>query len=112
MNNKLKIMLEAVEKLKGEESLILDFEGKSSLCDYALIVTARSDRNAQAMVDEMNKQLKEEGIERLSLDGYDEGSWILVDYDDVFVHILLKETREYYRLEELWSYAKEIHKGN
>jgi ribosome-associated protein len=112
MNEKVKIIIESIERLKGEEVLVLDFEGKSSLCDYSVIVTARSDRNGKAITDEINKKLKEINVERLNMDGYDEGSWILLDYDEVMVHILLEETREYYRLEELWSYAKEVYKGN
>lgn len=112
MDKKLKIIVDVLEGLKGEELLILDFEGRSSLCDYALICTARSDRNAKAMADELNKVLKEENIDRIGIEGYDEGTWILVDYDNIVVHILLEEVREYYKLEELWSQAKEKYKGN
>lgn len=112
MNKKLETMVEVLEGLKGEEILILDFDGRSSLCDYTLICTARSDRNAKAMADELHRVLKEENIDRIGIEGYDEGAWILVDYDNILVHILLKDVREYYKLEELWSYTKEKYKGN
>ena len=111
MNSKLKTIVEVIDKLKGEEVLVLDLLGRSSLCDYCVICTARSDRNAQAIADELNRTLKEENIERMGIDGYDDANWILIDYDEVMVHVLLGETREYYRLEELWSYAEEIYKG-
>lgn len=112
MNDKIKTMIEVIDKLKGEETLVLDLSDRSSLCDYCVICTARSDRNAKAIADELNKALKEKNIERITIDGYDDGSWILIDYNEILVHILLRETREYYRLEELWSYAEEVYKGN
>ena len=76
MNNKVEIMIDAIEGLKGEELLVLDFEKKSSLCDKVVICTARSDRNAQAIADELEKRLKEIGEEKLGIEGYNEGEWI------------------------------------
>ena len=101
-----------MERLKGEEILVLDFEKKSSLCDNVVILTARSNRNAQAIADEIEKKLREEfQEEKIGLEGYNDGNWILIDYDDILIHILLKETREHYKLEQLWSQAKEVYKG-
>jgi len=110
MNNKVEIMIDAIEGLKGEELLVLDFEKKSSLCDKVVICTARSDRNAQAIADELEKRLKEIGEDKLGIEGYNEGDWILIDFDDIIVHIFLRETREHFRLEQLWAGAKEIYK--
>lgn len=110
MNNKIEIMVDAIEGLKGEEILVLDFEKKSSLCDKVVICTARSDRNAQAIADELEKRLKVIGEEKLGLEGYNEGDWILIDFDDVIVHIFLREAREHFKLEQLWAQAKEIYK--
>lgn len=110
MNNKVEIMIDAIEGLKGEELLVLDFEKKSSLCDKVVICTARSDRNAQAIADELEKRLKEIGEEKLGIEGYNEGEWILIDFDDIIVHIFLREAREHFRLEQLWAQAKEIYK--
>lgn len=111
MNKKVKTIVDAIEGLKGEELLVLDFENKSSLCDKVVICTARSDRNAQAIADEIEKKMLEMGEEKLGLEGYNDGNWILMDCDDIIIHIFLRETREYYRLEQLWSFAKEEYRA-
>lgn len=108
MNKKLETIVSAIEDKKGEEILVLDFEGKNSICDSAVIATAKSDKNAQAIVDCIKEKLLEINEERIGLEGYDEGEWILVDYADVLVHIFQKEIRSYYSLEELWNEAKEL----
>lgn len=110
MDKKIDIITGIIERLKGEEILALDFEKKNSLCDKMVICTARSDRNAQAIADEIELRLKEIGEEKLGLEGYNEGQWILMDFDDVLIHIFLKETREHFKLEQLFSQAKEIFK--
>ena len=104
------LIVEAIDRLKGEEILVLDFEKKSSLCDKVVICTGRSDRNSQAIADEIEEKLKELGEEKIGLEGYNDGQWILMDYNDVMVHIFLRESREYFRLEQLWSQAKEVYK--
>lgn len=111
MNNKIKTIVDAIDGLKGEEILVLDFEKQSSLCDKVVICTARSDRNAQAIADELESKLQKNGEKKLGIEGYNDGNWILMDFDDVIVHIFLRETREYYKLEQLWNFAKEEYKA-
>ena len=111
MNNKIKTIVDAIDGLKWEEILVLDFEKKSSLCDKVVICTARSDRNAQAIADELESKLQKNGEKKLGIEGYNDGNWILMDFDDVIVHIFLRETREYYKLEQLWNFAKEEYKA-
>lgn len=111
MNNKIKTIVDVIDGLKGEEILVLDFEKQSSLCDKVVICTARSDRNAQAIADELGTKLQKNGEVKLGIEGYNDGNWILIDYDDVIVHIFLRETREYYKLEQLWSFAKEEYRA-
>lgn len=111
MDKKIQIMIDVIEGLKGEEVLVLDFEKKSSLCDKVVICTARSDRNAQAIADELENKLKEIGEEKIGIEGYNEGQWILMDFNDVLVHVFLRDSREHFKLEQLWSQAKEIYKN-
>lgn len=110
MEKKVELIVEAIDRLKGEEILVLDFEKKNSLCDKVVICTARSDRNSQAIADEIEEKLRELGEEKKGIEGYNEGQWVLIDYNDIIIHIFLKENREYFKLEQLWSYAKEIYK--
>ncbi len=108
MNEKLQTIVNAVEDKKGKDILILDFKGKSSISDYAFICTGRSERNIQAIVDEITKKMREMGEEKLVTEGYDEAKWVLLDYGDIVVHIFSETTRSYYSLESLWVEAEEI----
>jgi ribosome-associated protein len=111
MNKKIQTIIDAVEDKKGKDILILDFQGKSSISDYAFICTGRSDRNIKAITDEITKKMRELGEEKLTIEGYDEAKWVLLDYDDVVVHIFDESTRDYYSLETLWLEAKEIYRS-
>ncbi|MBZ4683532.1 MAG: iojap-like protein [Fusobacteriales bacterium] len=108
MEEKLLKIIDAIEEKKGKDILVLDFEGKNSLCDKVVIATPNSERNTQAIADEINKKMNESGEKRLGIEGYKEANWILIDYDDIVVHLLNKENREYYALEQLWNEAKEV----
>ena len=108
MAGKLQTVVDAIESKKGKDILALDFQGKSSLCDYAVICTGSSNRNIQAITDEVDKKIRESGEIRLGIEGYDEAKWVLIDLDDIVVHIMDEETRDLYKLEVLWNEAKEI----
>ena len=108
MAEKLDIVVDAIEGKKGRDILALDFEGGSSVCDYAVICTGSSNRNIQAIADGINEKLSENGIKRLSMEGYNDAKWILIDCGDILVNIFDRSTREEYRLEALWTDAKEI----
>ena len=58
--------------------------------------------SAKALADEVEFQLKEQGVEPLRVEGYSGASWIILDYGDIVVHVFYKETREFYNLEKLW----------
>lgn len=108
MSEKLDIVIDAIEGKKGRDILALDFEGSSSVCDYTVICTGSSNRNIQAIADGINEKLGENGMSRLSQEGYDEAKWILIDCGDILVNVFDASTREEYRLETLWNEAKEI----
>ncbi len=108
MTEKLQIIVDAIESKKGKDILALDFQGKSSLFDYVVICTGSSNRNIQAITDEVNRKAQESGCIRLGIEGYDEAKWVLVDLDDIVVHVMDEESRDFYKLEILWNEAKEI----
>ena len=108
MNKKLELIVNGIESKNGKEILVLDFEGKNSLCDYTIICTGSSNRNIMAIAEEVEKQVKDMGEEKLSSEGKREGKWILIDCDDVMVHVFDAATREEYKLEALWNGAKEL----
>ena len=93
----------AQEKL-AEDVVILDMRPECSFTDYFVIATGRNPRQTAAIWDEVHEKLKQD--ERLiprTVDGTQEGSWILADYLDVVLHVFTPEARAYYRLEELWN---------
>ncbi|MFZ9594759.1 MAG: ribosome silencing factor [Bdellovibrionia bacterium] len=97
----------ALEK-KAESVKILDLTELSSLTDAFLICSGMSDRQVKAIADSVQTHLELAGHEVLSVEGYSDGRWILLDCGDVIVHIFLDALREYYDLENLWSDAPRI----
>ena len=84
--------------------MILDMRPECTFTDYFVIATGRNARQTMAIWDEVHGRMKHD--ERLlprTIDGTQEGSWILADYLDVVLHVFTPEAREYYKLEELWS---------
>lgn len=89
---------------KALDVKILEIGRLSSIADYLVLASGRSDRQAQAIADSVKKGLKKYG-KALDIEGLKEGNWIVIDYGDVLVHIFQEEIRRYYSLDELWSAA-------
>lgn len=77
----------------------------STITDYFVIATAENDRQAKAIVDEVEKRMKEQRKAPLSVEGESSSGWVLLDYGDVIVHLFDTGTRDFYDLEDLWSNA-------
>lgn len=91
---------------KALDIVQLDLQGIISYTDYLLICTGRSDRQVKAIHDGIHLGMKEEhALLPNRVEGVTQANWILMDYGDVVVHIFTPETREYYRLEQLWGEA-------
>ena len=90
---------------KGFDVKILKLESISSVCDYFVIVSGEADVHAKALGNAVLDGLLEEGYKPYHKEGMNEGSWILLDYIDVVVHIFLERTRSFYALEKLWGDA-------
>lgn len=98
----------ALEK-KASDVRLLDVRKLSSLTDYLLIVTGRSDRQVQAIAEGVRLGLKQEHQTLpLAVEGMNEGRWVLIDYGDVMVHVFQPAVREFYDLDGLWREAPEI----
>jgi len=94
---------------KGEDVLLLDIRKQSSIADYFVISSGTSTRHVEAMGDEIFISLKqEEGIHPRSIEGKGEGTWVLLDYNDIIVHLFYHETRRFYQLEKLWHKAIKV----
>jgi ribosome-associated protein len=93
---------------KGFEVKILDLRELTAMADYFVICSADSDTQVRAIADEIDKNLKDEGIRVWHKEGYKGLNWVLLDYIDVVVHIFKKDVRTYYNLERLWGDAPTI----
>ena len=80
----------------------------TSFTDYFFICSGTSDRQVQAIAEGIQEVLEGKGIRALGLEGTREGKWILIDYEDVVVHIFLEPVRQFYDLEGLWMDAPRI----
>jgi len=102
------LCLQAAIEKKAIDPVLLEMKGISSIADYFLICSGKSDRQVQAIAQEIEKVLKKRGIRPLGQEGIPEGKWILMDYEDVIVHIFLEPVRKFYDLEGLWIDASRI----
>jgi ribosome-associated protein len=97
---------------KALDIVQLDLRGIIGYTDYFVICTGRSDRQAKAIHDAIHQGMKDEhGILPRRVEGLSQAHWILMDYLDVVVHVFTPETREYYRLEQLWGEAPALAVG-
>jgi len=102
----LEIAQEAVRALDSKKALELRLIGireVSSLADYFVIATATSNTHAKALADEVEFRLSQQGIQPGHIEGRNGNTWILLDYDNVIVHVFLNKTRDFYDLERLWK---------
>jgi len=100
------ITAELASDRKALDIVSLDLRGMAGFADYFVICTGRTDRQTRAIHDGIHYGLKtEHGLLPRQAEGVTEGRWILLDYLDVVVHIFTPETREFYRLEQLWGEA-------
>jgi ribosome-associated protein len=96
---------EAALGRKATDLVVLDIGDISSIADYFVICSGRSDTQVQAIADAIERRLREHGQRPLSIEGRERGQWILMDYGDVIVHVFYAPVRAFYDLERLWSRA-------
>lgn len=102
------LIVEAALGKKALNPILLEMKGVTSFTDYFFICSGTSDRQVQAIAEGIQNALEEEGVRPLGLEGTLEGKWILMDYEDVVVHIFLEPVRHFYDLEGLWLDAPRI----
>lgn len=96
-------ILASLDDDKAENVVTIDLEGRTALCDAAVIASGRSSRHVGAMAEHLARRLKEAGYGTRPVSGQGQGDWVLVDAGDVIVHLFRPEVRDYYDLEGMWS---------
>ena len=104
----MELAVKALDARKAQKISVLKTENVTVLADYFVICTATSTTHVKSLTDEVEKLLSEAGEPPLRREGYRAGSWVLVDFGCVVVHIFLEETREFYGLERLWGDAAPV----
>ncbi len=93
---------------KAYDLVVLEMAGISSIADYFVICSGRSDTQVQAIADAIDENLRGRGERPLAVEGVPHGQWVLMDYGDVVVHIFYVPVREFYNLERLWVRAPRV----
>ena len=107
----LNIILARLEDMKAEDSVVIDLTGKSSIGDYMVVTSGRSQRHVGAVADHLVKDIEESGGPRVRVEGMRQGDWVLIDAGDVIVHVFRPEIRAFYNLEKMWAAASRDARG-
>ncbi|WP_022952262.1 ribosome silencing factor [Leucothrix mucor] len=94
---------EALDDMKATDIHVIDIRGKSSMTDFIILACGTSTRHVKSLANSVKVRVKEAGIEPLGSEGEAEGEWVLVDLNDVIVHVMLPDVRDFYKLEKIWE---------
>ncbi|WP_312941540.1 ribosome silencing factor [Stutzerimonas balearica] len=103
----VQLAVAALEDLKGQDIVVIDVRGKTSVTDYMVIASGTSSRQVKALAENVLEKVKEQGVRPLGSEGLDGGEWALLDLGDVVVHVMQVPTRQFYDLERLWQGAEQ-----
>jgi ribosome-associated protein len=101
-------VVEIASDRKAEDIVMMDIGKVSIIADYFVICTGTSDRHVRAIAREIDEKLGDQEINPLNVEGLNEAKWVLMDYGPVLVHIFDSTTRDFYRLEQLWTGAQTV----
>ena len=101
-------VIDALEDIKGFDINAMDVRKLTNITSYMIVCSATSSRQAKAMGDNVREKMKEKGYEIRGTEGEKEGEWVLVDLNDIIVHIMVPATRAYYNLEQLCVTQKRV----
>jgi ribosome-associated protein len=101
-------MANAAWEKKADDPVLLDVSSTSDITDYFLICSANSTRGVKTIVDNIEKTLGEAGEKIIGIEGYSEGSWVLIDSADVVAHVFYEPNRKFYDIESLWIDAPRV----
>lgn len=102
------IAVKSLIEKKAEDISLIDISNVSILADYFLIACGSNKRQVQTLINNLEDCLKKEGIVSKNIEGYQSGSWVLMDYGDLVIHIFDRKSRDFYDLERLWKDGKKI----
>ena len=102
----VKAAVAALEDKKAEDVTVIDIAGVSSIADYFIIANGSNQNQLTAMQDAVDEALYKAGLHAMQIEGNSQSTWILMDYQDIIVHLFSKEDRLFYDLERIWRDGK------
>jgi len=96
------VVADALDDVKGIDIVTLDVRGVSGFTDFMVLASGTSNRHVKSLAERAQERMRELGIKPFGLEGEQMGEWVLVDFGDVVLHVMLPETRKFYDLERLW----------
>jgi ribosome-associated protein len=100
-----RVLRTAATEKKAWDTVVIDVREQTSIADYFVICEGETDRQARAIADAMVEAARAKELRPMAVDGYDDATWILLDFDSVLAHVFLPGERSYYDLESLWAPA-------
>lgn len=104
--NRLKLIVDAAESKKAEDIEIMNLRDRTLIADYFVVCSGSSDIHIRSVVDGIRDALADHGMKRSRIEGYSEARWVLIDAEDVVVHVFARDEREFYDLESIWRKTK------
>ncbi len=98
-----RFIVAALDDLKAVNTVTLDVSDLTDMMDYLVITSGTSNRHVKSLANHVAVEAKQQGVRPLGVEGEDAGEWVLVDFGDVVVHVMLPATRDFYDLERLWA---------
>ena len=108
----VKVAVTALEVVKAQDIQVIDVRDKHSITDFMIIATGTSNRQIGAMLDKVREAVKALGVKPLGEEGKGDSDWVLLDMDDVIVHMMTASARQFYDLERLWAGAEQSRAGS
>jgi len=99
----LDLFIQAAQGKKALDIVVMDLRGMTAITDYFIICSGRSSRQVMAIADHIQKEMRDNRIRPLGVEGAGSGHWILLDYDHVVIHVFYDPIRRFYNLEGLWA---------
>lgn len=93
---------------KCERLKILDLTDMNAFSDFFVLCSGSNEKQVQALANNIDKMMKEQGMKAISIEGLSEGRWVLMDFGDIVVHIFLSAIRDYYGIDHLWESARRV----
>ena len=106
------LVLTALDEMKAVNIKLLDVRGLTDIADAMIVASGTSDRHVRAIADRVIEKARDTGRRPLGVEGQRDGEWVLVDLQDVLLHVMLPRVREFYAIEQLWDMPEKAHKAS